>query len=92
MNSLLRLAALDGRQAVEDIWRGQFEVLAGGKVMTTVSATNKSFSFTLPQGGTPGDITVAADKALAWIDSHTSDELAAFITRRSQNVAAVRFC
>lgn len=60
--------------------------------MTTATATNKSFSFTIAEGMGPGDVTAAADDALAWLDSHTSDELAALVNRRATSVSIVRFC
>jgi len=60
--------------------------------MTTATATNKSFSFTIDQGMTSSAIMLAADEALAWLDSHTEAELAAFLSRRAVSSSIVRFC
>lgn len=89
---LLRIASLQGREVIEALVTGQFTIAkASGKVMTTATATNKSFSFTIDPSMSAGALMKAADEALAWFDSHTSDELAAFLTRRATNVAFNRY-
>jgi hypothetical protein len=60
--------------------------------MTSATATNKSFSFTIPAGLALSDLIAATDDALAWLDSHTSDELAALLARRRQTAAFNRYC
>ena len=89
---LLRIASLQGRTVIEALVTGQFSIVqGGGKVMTTATATNKSFSFTIDQGLTTSAVMAAADQALAWLDSHTADELTAFLKRRATSVSVVRY-
>lgn len=89
---LLRIASLQGRAVIEALVTGQFEITKnGGKVMTQATATNKSFSFTIDQGMTSSAIMQAADQALAWFDSHTEEELAAYLARRSSKWSVVRY-
>lgn len=92
MRPLLRIASLQGRAVIEALVTGQFVIVQGsGKVMTTATATNKSFSFAIDPGLTVEKIMLAADEALAWLDSHTADELAAFLARRATNVSFNRY-
>lgn len=89
---LLRIAKLQGRAVIEALVTGQFEIAkGGGKVMTQATATNKSFSFTIDQGMTSSGLMICADEALAWLDSHTADELAAFLNRRATNFSLNRY-
>lgn len=89
---LLRIASLQGREVLESLVTGQFSVVAGGgKVMTQATATNKSFTFTIDQNLTASKIMEYADEALAWYDSHTPDELAAFLVRRASQYAINRY-
>jgi predicted metal-dependent hydrolase len=77
---------------LEALVTGQFEVVkGGGKVMINASATNKAFSFTIPQGLSTKDIMEVSDEALAWIDSHSETELTSFLARRASSWAQVRY-
>jgi len=90
---LLRIASLQGRGVIEALVTGQFEIVKGsGKVMISASATNKSFSFQVDPALSVAVIMTAADKTLSWFDSHTTAELASFLTRRATNKARVFFC
>lgn len=93
--SLVRKASLDpdGRAVLEAIITGQFEVISqnGGRVMTSASGTDKSFTFQVPSALTTDKIMAAAEYALTFFDSHTSAEIASFLTKRPQSLARVAF-
>lgn len=89
--SLLRIASLQGRGVLESIVTGQFSIIAAGKIMVSASATNKSFAFTVPDSLTTDKLMSHADKALAYFDSHSSDEVTNILKSRGNRIAFARF-
>lgn len=93
-------AASDDRDAaitaLDTVLAGQYTLntTGAGIVMTSVSEANKSFSYTLPQGFGPKEITDTTFAAIQFLQQHTQEELDAgvcFGFRRRRNVAQLGF-
>lgn len=91
--SLVRIASLQGREVLESVVTGQFEVVSanGGRVMTSASGVDKSFTFQVPSALTTDKIMAAAEYALTFFDSHTTDEISNFLTARPKKWARTGF-
>jgi hypothetical protein len=91
--SLVRIASLQGREVLEAVVTGQFEVVSanGGRVMTSASGTDKSFTFQVPSALTTDKIMAAAEYALTFFDSHTETEISYFLTARPKKWARIGF-
>lgn len=90
---LVRVGSLQGREVLENLITGQFETIMqqNGRVMITASATNTNFSYVLPSGMDPASITTAAEDALTFIDAHSEEEVARFLTSRRRSWARTNF-
>lgn len=74
------------------IQRGTFETVTNANGMMQVSSQigETSFSFTLPEGFTPSDITEAAETALQLINGKTVAQARALLVRRKTTRANFR--
>lgn len=91
--SLIRIAKLQGRSVLEGVVTGQFQVISqkGGKVLVSASQPGKSFSFQIPASLSTDAIMARAEDALAYFDSHDSDEID-LLLKGPIRITRARFC
>jgi hypothetical protein len=90
--ALLRVIKLRGRDVIESVFLGEFEIVegqGGGKLVNT-SVGGKNFAFALPSGLGSDALMVHCDKALRQWDSLDSTQRdLIFSTRQQRTVRAV---
>lgn len=90
---LLRIIQLRGREAVEAIVTGEFDLITsqgGGKLVST-SVGGKAFSFQIPQAMNGDALMVAADEALLTWDGLDEEQRDLLFTQRPIRTARAVF-
>jgi hypothetical protein len=84
-NVLLRIISIRGRDCVENLLLGEYEVVksGAGKLIST-SVGGKSFSFQIPSGLNQDSIMIHADAALRTWDSLDDTQRDLLFTTRKQ--------
>lgn len=75
------------------ILSGQYTTASSGngRVMTSVNAGNKSFSYTLPDSFGPKEITEITFQAIQLLSQHTTTELTSMMFQRRRSTARAGF-
>jgi hypothetical protein len=93
IRSLIRIARIQGRDALEDVLTGQFAIIEdrGGRIMTGVSANGKSFSYQVPSKMGTDDLMASFEEALSTFDGSTLEEIEAMLSTRPIRTHRARF-
>ena len=93
VKSLLRIALSQGRDVLEAIVTGQFTVIQerGGKMITSLSANGKSFSFQVDPKLSTSDIMGTVEQALEYFDGSTQDEIQEYLSTKPIRKTRIRF-
>ena len=91
--SLLRIAKLQGRSALESLVTGQFTTLSaqGGKQITTASENGKSFSFQVDSGMGVSQLMSYAEEALEYWDGSTPEQVETLLGSKPVHVTRGTF-
>lgn len=93
VNALLRIIKLRGRNAIEQVFLGEFTVVkgqGGGKLVST-SVGGKNFTFQIPSGLGSDALMVACDMALREWDALTEEQRELVFSTRPQRTARAVF-
>lgn len=93
VKSLLRIALSQGRDVLEAIVTGQFTVIQerGGKMITSLSANGKSFSFQVDPKLSTSDIMGTVEQALEYFDGSTQEEIQEYLSTKPIRKTRIRF-
>lgn len=93
IKSLLRIALSQGRDVLEAIVTGQFTVIQerGGKMITSLSANGKSFSFQVDPKLSTSDIMGTVEQALEYFDGSTQEEIQEYLSTKPIRKTRIRF-
>jgi hypothetical protein len=93
IKSLLRIAMTQGREVLENIVTGQFSMLTekGGKMMTSLSANGKSFSFQVDPKLSTSQIMATAEEALEFFDGSSLQEIQDYLNTKPVRTTKARF-
>jgi hypothetical protein len=93
IKSLLRIAMTQGREVLENIVTGQFSMLTekGGKMMTSLSANGKSFSFQVDPKLSTSQIMATAEEALEFFDGSTLQDVQDYLNTKPVRTTKARF-
>jgi hypothetical protein len=93
IKSLLRIAMTQGREVLENIVTGQFSMLSekGGKMMTSLSANGKSFSFQVDPKLSTSQIMATAEEALEFFDGSSLQDVQDYLNTKPVRTTKARF-
>lgn len=93
VTALLRVIKLRGRDVIEGLFLGEFEVVKtqGGAKITSTSVGGQSFNMTLPASMTTDMLMTACDMALRQWDSLDETQRANLFSQRLIKTALVGF-
>ena len=93
IKSLLRIAMVQGRDVLEAIVTGQFTVIQerGGKMITSLSANGKSFSFQVDPKLSTADLMGTVEQALEYFDGSTQEEIQEYLSTKPIRKTRIRF-
>ena len=93
IKSLLRIAMTQGREVLENIVTGQFSMLTekGGKMMTSLSANGKSFSFQVDPKLSTSQIMATAEEALEFFDGSSLQDVQDYLNTKPVQTTKARF-
>jgi hypothetical protein len=93
IKSLLRIAISQGRDVLEAIVMGQFSTIQdrGGKMITSLSANGKSFSFQVDPKLSTSQIMGMVEEALEYFDGSTLDEIQEYLSTKPIRKTRIRF-
>lgn len=93
IKSLLRIALSQGRDVLEAIVTGQFTMIQerGGKMITSLSANGKSFSFQVDPKLSTSDIMGTVEQALEYFDGSTQEEIQEYLSTKPIRKTRIRF-
>lgn len=93
IKSLLRIAMTQGREVLENIVTGQFSMLTekGGKMMTSLSANGKSFSFQVDPKLSTSQIMATAEEALEFFDGSSLQDVQDYLNTKPVRTTKARF-
>ena len=93
IKSLLRIALSQGRDVLEAIVTGQFSVIQerGGKMITSLSANGKSFSFQVDPKLSTADLMGTVEQALEYFDGSTQEVVQEYLSTKPIRKTRIRF-
>jgi len=93
VKSLLRIALSQGRDVLEAVVTGQFNVIQerGGKMITSLSANGKSFSFQVDPKLSTADLMGTVEQALEYFDGSTQEEIQEYLSTKPIRKTRIRF-
>jgi len=93
IKSFLRIAMSQGRDVLESIVTGQFTTLSekGGKMMTSLSANGKAFTFQVDPKLSTSELMATAEQALEFFDGSTLQEVQDYLNTKPLRRTKARF-
>lgn len=81
VRSLVRVASIEGREALEKLITGQFSITSQehGQILVSGNLNGKMFTYETPDSTTPDRLMAAAEQALGIFDTLTEEQLTAFL-------------